>query len=550
MTFDELKATIDTRDNELTERAAFAQGDLWADGAGWIGPNASAGTGPTTAFVQDEIKRSFLSQNILGEVIDRHAAGAAGLAPFITTDPAEEIDEDDPEKTLTELLATIDEDGYLVGGWLSSNGAAEAFENAVAGALWATGNDAIPARAPLRLYIPAVELAPDGTLPAIPFNESLDRVRVHAPNPKDAGVIRDADGQPILGWYSYTETNGDEETPMLELSVQRGTLDTLDLDLKGEIPGTDPLETLILQVTVDDATITSGAAQNLSGLLTISEVIRPSLITNAAISLQKLASLAWTMMGRNTVVAGFLERIIMGAMPPGKWVNDTGQEVQPTTPGAVFEPAEFKAGPGTATFLSGIANIDKDGNITGYSSPSVYDRAPVDPGTLIRTKDEARAGILQECSQVHALMGGDASASGESRVQALQDFSMSLDPSLNALREAANTILTAAVRLAAFFASDHPEYALVEVHAAPRKNLQVTDDDASSEADQAAVLERDRVFAERVKAAIEASKKIQTETGERVPWQILLVGNATNTAPAGFLSGAMSQTAQAPEEEP
>lgn len=557
MTFDELTELINQRSTGLQTRALMATGDLWADGEGWIGPTASATGGPASQFVKDEIKRSFLSQNVLAEVIQRHASGVIGLAPHITTDPAEdeeeaaEGDSEAPESpTLASMLATFDTDNFLIGGWLAKNRVHEALQEAVANVLWAAPSDNQPARAPLRVFIPASELDDAGELPAVPMQESLDRVRVHAPDPRKAGVIRDADGQPLAGWYAYTDVSDGDEVEMLELSLLKATLDQLDLELSGDTQAqADPTDTLILQINVDAAEITSSAAHALGGALTITEIVRRApLITESAIGLQKGVSLAWTMLGRNTVVAGFLERLIMGAMPPGRWVDASGNEVAPGHSEAVFEPAAFNAGPGTATFLSGVPQFDADGNITGYSSPSVYDRQPVSPASLIETKNEARTGILEECSQVHATMAGDATASGKSREQALQDFSMSLDQTIPALRDAANDTLTAAVRLAAHFSSDGAEYAEASVLTAPRKNLQVTDEDAADEVDESAALERDKVFAARVTQAIQLAATIRAETGESVPWQILLVGNATNTAPAGFLQGAMSQTTQTDQE--
>lgn len=556
MEFDEINSIITNRATSLQTRANMLNGNMWADGAGWVGPTGAPGGGtdsPASSLILDEIRKGFISQNVLREVTSRHAAGVMGLAPFITTSPPEEEPEEDSDvQTLAQLLAVVDEDAHLVGGWLADNKVHAALLEAAQNSLWAAPEDNQKAAAPLRAYIPAGELEDDGTLPLLPFEESLARVKVHAPAPEKAGVIRDADGQPLIGWYAYTETVDGDDVEMLELSVLRSTLDNLSLDLEGDLSAAataQPDDTLILQVTAEDGTVTSGAAHNLGGLLTITEVVREPLITDAAISLQKLVNLAWTMMGRNTVLAGFLERIIMGAMPPGKWVNTNGDEVAPGTTGAVFEPTGFSVGPATATFLSGVPHINAQGDVTGYSTPSVYDRQPVSPQTLIETKNESRAGILQECAQIHTLIAGDATASGASREQALQDFSMSLDLTVTALRDAGNDIITAAVRLAAFFASDRQEYAEAEVHLAPRKNLMVTDEAAADEDDVDAALARDRVFAARVKQALELAAEISEETGQTVPWQILLVGNATNSAPAGFLSGAVSLAGGSTSEE-
>ena len=69
---------------------------------------------------------------------------------------------------------------------------------------------------------------------------------------------------------------------------------------------------------------------------------------------------------------------------------------------------------------------DKDGNVTGYSNGTVNYRDPVPVDTFTQTRQEFRAAILAGVAQTHALISGDATASGESRKQARAEFEASL----------------------------------------------------------------------------------------------------------------------------
>jgi hypothetical protein len=177
---------------------------------------------------------------------------------------------------------------------------------------------------------------------------------------------------------------------------------------------------------------------------------------------QKLLNLAKTMLARNVVVGGFLERVLLNAQVPGTWSRDaaTGEET--------FTAGTFSVGAGTTNFFAGVPIVDTEGNTTGYANPSVVYRDPVPVSTFVETEQHAYRGILSETRQMHALISGDAAASGESRKQALYDFTMSLMDTAEEVERALRWLLETVLNLAAVFSGEPGRYVGLRVNAMAR----------------------------------------------------------------------------------
>jgi hypothetical protein len=153
--------------------------------------------------------------------------------------------------------------------------------------------------------------------------------------------------------------------------------------------------------------------------------------------LQRRVTATLTGMGRNTDTAGFAEVTYSNADRPGEWVTD------PTSPtGQRFEPTPLTLGPGYRLWLRGLDTGD------GYTEPGIHVREPTAPGAFTETADMLIAIAYREARQAHALMGSDATASGESRRQALADFQASLGPSARAIEALTRWIIETAYALA------------------------------------------------------------------------------------------------------
>jgi hypothetical protein len=150
-------------------------------------------------------------------------------------------------------------------------------------------------------------------------------------------------------------------------------------------------------------------------------------------------------MGRNVVQAGFLERLILNAQVPGHWEGDDVTEPRH------FVPDEMFFGAGTTNMLQGVTIED---DVTGrvvVANPSVVYRDPVPVTTFTQTKQATYISILEETHQLHAFISGDATASGESRVQARADFRSDLELTAPDVGAAVRWLLEALLAVAGEF---------------------------------------------------------------------------------------------------
>ena len=194
------------------------------------------------------------------------------------------------------------------------------------------------------------------------------------------------------------------------------------------------------------------APLDLGGRLTIYALRRDPLITPQVRQQQRLLNLAKTMLGRNVVLGGFLERIILNAQLPGTIAVDSATGLK------TFTPDPLKLGAGTTNVFAGLPITDEGGRVTGYATPSVIYRDPVPVTTFEETARSAYLGILEETQQLYAAIAGDATASGESRAQARADFTLSLGDTIAQVEQAGRWLIETALALAAAFSGQAGRY--------------------------------------------------------------------------------------------
>jgi hypothetical protein len=173
---------------------------------------------------------------------------------------------------------------------------------------------------------------------------------------------------------------------------------------------------------------------------------RDPLITEPVRQHQALLNMAKTMLGRNVVLGGFLERILLNAQLPGAWDGDT------------FVPDPLRVGAGTTNVLAGLPIYNERGEVSGYTSPSVVYRDPVPVTTFEATAMAAYRGILEETFQTHVLETVSSAASGESRKQARADFAASLGPTVAEAERAGRWLIETALAMAAAFSGQPGRY--------------------------------------------------------------------------------------------
>jgi len=189
-------------------------------------------------------------------------------------------------------------------------------------------------------------------------------------------------------------------------------------------------------------------AVDLSGNYTIQKISGQYMITESVKRLQNQLNYILTLMSRNLEYAGFRERVMFNAQPPGEWTtNGIGQQE--------FKPSDnYKMGAGQTSYIQGYPIFDEANNITGYSNPSAVYSEPIDSSNFIEAISFIIRLIYEECGQGH-ILGNDQQISGISRQQMRVDFQSALiDYKNNVEQGIAATLEVAAMLMGVGFPTD------------------------------------------------------------------------------------------------
>lgn len=426
-----------SRRRGILDRERFVLEDQWDGGKGWTGPLPIDADAQVEAKATDLIKRQFTQRNVLAEVVGRHRDGVVGREPSWTLG-ADKGNRKQLTKEAEEALTT----------WWDEAGVHSVLQQAVRTLLYAQeatkGKKEAPrpARSPIRLFIKAASVDDKGRVPKrATLEEALADIGVHAAPPYTAGVLRNLDGDPVASWYGYEDEAGQART---ELTGTAKALATYGVDLSTGIP---PEATVVAVIDDLGGQLQGHAAYDLGGHMLMHELTREPLIGEAALSQQRLLNKAYSMMSHNLDAAGFTERTLLNAQMPGKWVDAEGKVTLSGEIGARFVPDKLYVGAGATNFFSGIQEVDADGNVR-HTSPSVAYRDPVPPDAFTGSADAAEIAVYKEARQLHILLARDATSSGESRKQATNDFTASLDLTAGPVQAGVRWLLATVLALA------------------------------------------------------------------------------------------------------
>ena len=407
---------------EAPANALFMKGDHWQGGAGWVGP-APADRDVNAVAVMAEIKKGFTSRNATAEVVHRHTQGVVGREPNWGFTPQRDIP--DGQEPTAQEQALMQEADALLTTWWDKRGVHNKVSAAVRQSLH-------QGRGLLRIFVPRGLLTKresDGAqvASAPSVEEALRMIYVDSPKPTEAVVTHDPENMEQVAVHMY-ERDGYR---MVDVSY---------------VDGDQTVTRTLGQGQEQEFKYSMGAR------LPMHQLTRDLLITQQVQEQQRALNLAYSMLPRNVVTGGFLERIILNAQMPGSFVDD------PTMPsGKRFVPAPYQTGPGTTNFLAGQRVIDKEGG-ESIATPSVHFRPPVDPEPTVKAADTHYRAILDEVDQAHHLISADATASGASRVEARLDFFHSLRDTQTPLEEMGRWLLEAVLALAEAIAGQPGQY--------------------------------------------------------------------------------------------
>lgn len=378
-----INAAISERKEDLSNNQKMLGGDHWLDGEGWRGalPKDSA----SLQKAMEKIKKLFTSQNVMAEVLSRHISGVLGKDPewyFVPERAMEETDQ--PTDDETKLIKETESD--LAEWWADSQAHKELIKHAI---YMLSAEHSV-----MRIFIPAAHIE-EGKVKSGTFSDQLSKIRVQAVKP-DSATVKDYPDEGItIGYFKFKDSEDNDKTEITYVNESGQT---------------------VIKIVGDESEYTG----ELGGRLSMFESRRTLFLTRQIREQNGVVNKAHTMLSGN-LDSGFLERTFLNAQAPGKWEKqEDGSEK--------FVPEPIQVGSGTTNFIVGVETEDEDGK-KRLSNASVHFREPVPADTFIESKDHAYRAILEEARQKHALIAGDASPSGESRVQALGDFIESLNES-------------------------------------------------------------------------------------------------------------------------
>jgi hypothetical protein len=403
----------------------FYYGDHWQNGDAWSGPIPSTNESDYDT-VAAEIERGLATKNVVKEIVDRAANAVTGRKPVWDVKPKRAITDESP--ITEEEQARIDEAKNLLDNWIEE----KEFDKYISKALRQT---LLAGKSTLRLFIPAGFVV-NGTV-SVDTERPLLNLYLDAPHPLAGAVTVDPNSREKVA--VFLGKMGDEDTAevsfLLPVATENGRVTNTSLIVgNSEIPD-------VSDVQLD-----------LGGRLPVCQLEMPRLVTEQVVAMQKAINLNLTMMQRNSVLGGFLERVILGGQLPGHY--EEGEDGQ-----AVFVRDEFVTGAGTVNSISGIPIINEaTGQVVNYTTPDMRYRDPVSPDTFLSAAESLYRMVLESSDQLHALISGDAAASGESRRQAVASFFAYLRTPKQEIDKAGRWTLETVLAFAGFLTGDASKF--------------------------------------------------------------------------------------------
>lgn len=415
-----LMALFTTKERESYR--LFYEGDHWQNRNGWAGPQPRLGDDERARW--DRIERAFTPANKVAEIVDRKASAIVGKEPHWSFTVRRGVQSGE-QLTAAEQELIREAEAVLTPWWDDR----EAHR-----ILWSAVRDQmLEGRGLVRMFIPPGELVQEGEstlIPAGTLAESLHRIWPEHVLPKEALVLRDRRTMRLFSIVRQkVEVPGEAESEMsqFELSYTEGEFTYLRI-----IPekGT-PIET-------------PGFALN--GNLFVGQQDGSALVTETLIRQQKMLNKTLTALSINVDSGAWQLEVWINAEVPGEYVKgrDGRQE---------FKPSPIAREAGGFNAVVGIETRDDTGKRT-LTTPNVLWRDPVDVTMFVDAMRMLETAMYSETHQRHAMISGDAAPSGESRIQALADFAMSLLQPTLATQRLGRYLIETPLRLAAVLAKE------------------------------------------------------------------------------------------------
>lgn len=395
-TIAQLRAAIPVAEG-IEENRLFIEGDHWQGAEGWVGPGPKP-SDPSYRDVITLIETAFVSKNVLDEIIDRHVSAMLGKeprwswVPIVAPKEGEEIGPAD--------AAAIDELEAALTTWWDKRQAHRWLKAMIYRMMWGQ-------RGTWRLYVPAGLLGPNGNVQASDLPTALAKLFIDIPEPEDAGIWEDPETKTQVGIVIWKDAANKEHAEVTYVDAVTGQT--------------------VINIIPQEAGAVSRVANDFGGAMPIfTAELETIWITPQMRSLQKALNMTLTLLSKGLVDNAFLERLILGGLPPGHWEYEaepdpvTGEKIR-----KAYIADKHVTGGRQTTYVQGVDFTDNnpDGSKrTTITTPSVVFRDPTDPSGIIKGSDYWYQEIIGEARQDHILIAGDSTPSGKSREQARGDF--------------------------------------------------------------------------------------------------------------------------------
>jgi hypothetical protein len=425
-----------SRDIEVAKlNRVLYDGDHWMEGEGWIGPIPDTND-QTYDEMKEEIRKIFCSRNVCKEVVDRKVDGLLKSRPqmsYYLREISNNINED--QKAANKKLT--DRAGRLFRKWFKDKKVLKRVKEIY-------GRSQLDEPVTARLYVPRGLLTKVGNKTRFPkgtIEECLELIHLSIEVSDQVGEIIHPSTQ-IAGMICDIKRGSEQFTELVYVDGK----DTVIRTIRGVASDVIAIPESVTANSRNQ--LGTEFRMDIGGHLTMYESKVRATITQQVRENQMAINLAKTMQSRNIVTAGFLERIIMDAMPPGKWIQDPDDEQN-----EIYEVGPFKLGGGTTNFMMAAEYRNKDTGETHFGNPTVYYRDPVDPGTFISSKRDCYQDILEEVGQPHILTTG-TEGSGRTKEQAKDTYRGTLEDDEGEISPLIEWMMLTVLNMAAFFSSE------------------------------------------------------------------------------------------------
>lgn len=438
----ELELSVDEkRSFEVLLKAYFD--DFWQSGQGSLLPPA---IGAQQSVLDTLFEKRFVFRNVIRECVERVSRAFFGKSPNWKFEISGEQLIDDTEEGSGEL----DEIDKALGQFWTSQNAGEVMSRAFESRL-------VFGRGGVRVFIPvkfkrqnAVSVSNEPnvdnqleTKDFLQFESIIDAIRAMRIEfvPPTQGKLLD-DGGELFSIIKY-KVRDDWETKKDVDIIEFSLVDNADQTFVGTLKENGGVSKLI------EADISSPF--DLNGHTTFNEFQGQPFVTQALYKNNQLCNLALTCAGFSLVDNGFGEMVLTNVeLEMESVINGNGEPVE--------VPKRIKRGGGAVQNFVGIEQQDDATGATSRLSPGVHFREPTQITSFKGGFDLAYLACLQEAGQMYALISGDATASGESRIQALSDFILKIGKYKSEVDEQGSWLLTVILRWAAALANKSDQF--------------------------------------------------------------------------------------------